>query len=125
MKGECMMLRLYRGLVDIFIKQSLVQEQEFVNHVRSEVPGIVEEHTIGVRGFWNLMLEIVFVIFTKTVFLLGLITVAVLAVLSFPLYALKEGVIMMVNHRATFEPVVEPPVKLEPNLERKNGNMVN
>ena len=71
------------------------------------------------------MLEIVFVIFTKTVFLLGLITVAVLAVVSFPLYALKEGVIMMINHRATFEPVIEPPVKLEPNLERKNGNMVN
>ena len=93
-----MMLRLYRGLVDIFIKQSLVQEQEFVNHVRSEVPGIVEEHTIGVRGFWNLMLEIVFVIFTKTVFLLGLITVAVLAVLSFPLYRSEEHTSELQSH---------------------------
>jgi hypothetical protein len=113
------MLKLYRGLVDIFIKQSLVQEQEFVKHVRSDAPAVVEDHTIGVRGFWNLMLEIVFVIFTKTVFLLGLITVGLLAIIFFPLFAIKEGVVLMINHRATFEPVVEEPPKQEPKLEKK------
>lgn len=115
-----MMLKLYRGLVDIFIKQSLVQEQEFVKHVRSDVPAVIDEGTIGVRGFWNLMLEIVFVIFTKTVFLLGLIIVGILAIIFFPLFAVKEGIIMLINHRAAFEPMpIEQPPKIEPNLEKK------
>ena len=115
-----MMLKLYRGLVDIFIKQSLVQEQEFVKHVRSESPAVIEEGTSGTRGFWNLMLEIVFVLFTKTVFLFGLITVGLLAIISFPLYGIWQGVMMMINHRASFEPeIIEEPVKQEPKLEKK------
>jgi len=115
-----MMLKLYRGLVDIFIKQSLVQEQEFVKHVRSDTPAVAEEGTIGTRGFWNLMLEIVFVLFTKTVFLFGLVTVGVLAIISFPLYGIWQGVMMMINHRAAFEPaVIEEPPKQEPKLDKK------
>ena len=109
-----MMLKLYRGLVDIFIAQSLVQEQEFVNHVRSDVPPVVEEGTMGTRGFWNLMLEIVFVLFTKIVFLLGLILVFALALVSFPLYGVWQGIVMMMNHRATF---VEPGT--EPTMDKK------
>jgi len=115
-----MMLKLYRGLVDIFIKQSLVQEQEFVKHVRSDTPAVAEEGTIGTRGFWNLMLEIVFVLFTKTVFLFGLVTVGVLAIISFPLYGIWQGVMMMINHRAAFEPaIIEEPPKQEPKLDKK------
>jgi hypothetical protein len=114
------MLKLYRGLVDIFIKQSLVQEQEFVKHVRSDTPAVAEEGTIGTRGFWNLMLEIVFVLFTKIVFLFGLIIVCSLAMLSFPLYGVWQGIVMMINHRAAFEPVMlEEPVKQEPKLDKK------
>jgi hypothetical protein len=114
------MLKLYRGLVDIFIKQSLVQEQEFVKHVRSDTPAVAEEGTIGTRGFWNLMLEIVFVLFTKTVFLFGLVTVGVLAIISFPLYGIWQGVMMMINHRAAFEPaIIEEPPKQEPKLDKK------
>ena len=114
------MLKLYRGLVDIFIKQSLVQEQEFVKHVRSDTPAVAEEGTIGTRGFWNLMLEIVFVLFTKTVFLFGLITVGALAIISFPLYGIWQGIMMMINHRAAFEPaIIEEPPKQEPKLEKK------
>lgn len=115
-----MMLKLYRGLVDIFIKQSLVQEQEFVKHVRSDTPAVAEEGTIGTRGFWNLMLEIVFVLFTKIVFLFGLIIVCALAMVSFPLYGVWQGIVMMINHRATFEPVMlEEPAKQEPKLDKK------
>ena len=115
-----MMLKLYRGLVDIFIKQSLVQEQEFVKHVRSDTPAVIEEGTIGTRGFWNLMLEIVFVLFTKTVFLFGLVTVGVLAIISFPVYGIWQGVMMMNNHSASFEPVmIEEPAKQEPKLDKK------
>lgn len=110
-----MLLKLYRGLVDIFIKQSLVQEQEFVKHIRSEVPALAEDGTVGTKGFWNLMLEIIFVLYTKTVFLIGLVIVCVLAVLSFPLYGVWQGIIMMINHRATFEPVAVE----EPKLEKK------
>jgi uncharacterized membrane protein len=114
------MLKLYRGLVDIFIKQSLVQEQEFVKHVRSDTPAVAEEGTIGTRGFWNLMLEIVFVLFTKIVFLFGLIIVCALAMVSFPLYGVWQGIVMMINHRAAFEPVMlEEPAKQEPKLEKK------
>ena len=114
------MLKLYRGLVDIFIKQSLVQEQEFVKHVRSDTPAVAEEGTIGTRGFWNLMLEIVFVLFTKIVFLFGLIIVCALAMVSFPLYGVWQGIVMMINHRATFEPVMlEEPAKQEPKLDKK------
>ena len=115
-----MMLKLYRGLVDIFIKQSLVQEQEFVKHVRSDTPAVVEDGTIGTRGFWNLMLEIVFVLFTKIVFLFGLIIVCALAMVSFPLYGVWQGIVMMINHRAAFEPIMlEEPVKQEPKLDKK------
>jgi len=115
-----MMLKLYRGLVDIFIKQSLVQEQEFVKHVRSDTAAVIEAGTIGTRGFWNLMLEIVSVLFTKTVFLFGLVIVCALAIISFPLYGIWQGVMMMINHRASFEPIMlEEPVKQEPKLDKK------
>jgi len=49
-----------------------------------------------------------------------LITVCVLAIVSFPLYGVWQGIVMMINHRAAFEPVIiEEPVKQEPKLEKK------
>ena len=32
-----------RSLVDVFIRQSFVQEQEFLNHVRGDAPAVTEE----------------------------------------------------------------------------------
>jgi hypothetical protein len=52
--------------------------------------------------------------------LFGLITVGLLAIISFPLYGIWQGVMMMINHRASFEPVMlEEPVKQEPKLDKK------
>ena len=112
-----MMLRLYRGLVDIFIKQSLVQEQEFVNHVRSEVPGVVEEHTIGVRGFWNILLEATLILYIQMFVTIGIILTIALAVVFFPLHALCMVTLNILNHRA--EPFHQE--FNEPTVEKKDA----
>jgi hypothetical protein len=98
------MINLYRGLINILATQSRSQADAFTKHIRS---GCTDEslqpNSLGIGGFWNLLLEILFIVFTKVVFLCGILGVMVLAIVFFPLYGIKSGIISILNHRASFE----------------------
>lgn len=111
------MINLYRGLINILAAQSRAQADAFTKHIRS---GCTEEslepNQLGIGGFWNLLLEILFLMFTKLVFFCGVIVVMALAVIFFPLYGMKCGINGILNHRATF---AEDVTYQEPSLKDK------
>ena len=86
------MLELYRGLVDIIVSNCRVLEADLIQHIRRDVTTkTIAPNTLGVCGFWNLMLEIIFVMFAKTVFVLGITLTSSLAIIFFPLNAIIRG----------------------------------
>ena len=102
------MIKLYRGLIDILIFNSRQMDEMFTKHIRDGAPE--GNGDFGVNGFWNLLLEVTFLLFTKSFIAIGVILSVSLAVVFFPLYALKQSISNILNHRATpFEPEpVEP-----------------
>jgi hypothetical protein len=97
------MINLYRGLINILASQSRAQSDAFTKHIRSGCTDeTLEPNQLGIGGFWNLLLEILFILFTKVVFFCGVLGVMVLAIIFFPLYGIKSGINGILNHRASF-----------------------
>ena len=106
------MIKLYRGLIDILIDNSRRMDEMFTGHIRKQSLDD-DGGDFGVSGFWNLLLEVTFLLFIKTFIAIGVVLTVSLAIVFFPLYALKQSVINIINHRAppfeTNEPnFVEP-----------------
>lgn len=98
------MIKLYRGLIDILIHNSRQMDEMFCKHIRKGTPD--NSGDFGVSGFWNLLLEVTFLLFTKFFIACGVILTVSLALVFFPLYALKQSVVNILNHRAL--PFEEP-----------------
>ena len=80
------MTNLYRGLLEIFVLRCIEQIESLRVHIRSQNTWFGEniDFDIGVSGFWNLMLETVFTIFTIAFLMLAICLTAMLAVFSYP-----------------------------------------
>ena len=101
------MIKLYRGIVDILLAQLRSQCDAFAKHIRSGcTEKTMEPNDFGVAGFWNLLLEVSFISFTMVTYFFGLLGTMLLALIFFPLYAIKQSVVNILNHRA--EPFQEP-----------------
>ena len=111
------MLKLYRGLINILTERCESLNMAFSAHIREFNNGETENNNFGVKGFWNLLLEIVFVLYVKMFAALGIVLTVVLAIVFFPLYAVWTATTNVVNHRA---PPFEPEY-IEPTVEKKNG----
>lgn len=106
------MLKLYRGLVDILTARCEGLNAAFSNHIREFNNGDTGDNNFGVAGFWNLLLEIIFVMYVKMFAALGIILTVSLAIVFFPLYAILMALSNILNHRASFEPeYVEPTIR--------------
>ena len=83
------MTELYRGLLEILVMRFIEQVETLRMHIRANNTGTVEnfEMDIGVIGFWNLMLETVFTIFSIFFLITGVCLAAVLAIVSYPFAA--------------------------------------
>lgn len=83
------MTELYRGILEILVMRFIEQVETLRMHIRSHNSGLSEnlEIDIGVSGFWNLMLEIVFTIFSILFLLTGVCLAVVLAVFAYPIAA--------------------------------------
>jgi len=83
------MTELYRGLLEILVMRFIEQVETLRMHIRANNTGTVEnfEMDIGVIGFWNLMLETVFTIFSISFLITGVCLAAVLAIVSYPFAA--------------------------------------
>ena len=109
------MLKLYRGLVDILTTRSEGLNDAFSKHIREFNDGDTSSNNFGVTGFWNLLLEITYILFVKLFSATGIVLTFGLAVIFFPLHAIMTMVANILNHRAegyVFEDVTE----------KKNGN---
>jgi hypothetical protein len=83
------MTELYRGLLQILVMRCIEQIESLRVHIRLHNSGKSEivDFDIGVTGFWNLLLEIVFTMFTVIFLILGILLIAILAVTSYPFAA--------------------------------------
>jgi hypothetical protein len=83
------MTELYRGLLQILVMRCIEQIESLREHIRSHNSGKSEivDFDIGVTGFWNLLLEIVFTMFTVIFLILGISLIAILAITSYPFAA--------------------------------------
>ena len=85
------MISLYRGLVDILINQTEVLNKQFVKHIRTFNDGNPDEN-FGAAGFWNLLLEVTYIFYVKTFVAIGIGISLALAIVFFPLYALRKAI---------------------------------
>jgi hypothetical protein len=108
------MLELYRGLIDIIISRCEGLNESLSAHIRRFSKGENDPNNFEVAGFWNLLLEITFLMFVKLFSALGIIMTLSLAVIFFPLQALRVVSMNILNHRA--EPF--PPQMLEPQEKK-------
>lgn len=83
------MTELYRGLLEIFVMRCVEQIESLRTHIRSHNSGQSEniDIDIGVSGFWNLMLESVFTIFTISFLISAVCLTTVLAIVAYPFAA--------------------------------------
>ena len=96
------MTELYRGLLQILVMRCIEQIESLREHIRSHNSGSSQnkDFDIGVSGFWNLMLETIFTIFTVIFLMLGVCLTAVLAIVSYPFAAfINYGGWLLINTR--------------------------
>lgn len=115
------MTELYRGLIEILVMRCIEQIESLRIQIRSHNPGYSQntDFDIGVTGFWNLMLETVFTIFSILFLLTGVCLAATLAVVSYPFAAfINYGSWLLSNTR---NPDNETPkIIKKDNVQEKN-----
>jgi hypothetical protein len=96
-----MIIELYRGLMNILVQQNLQFERNLIEHIRPfhKVRELQPGESGFFNGFWNFMLEVSMILFSKFIFVTGIILVLMLAIIFFPLnfvinvstFAAKDG----------------------------------
>ena len=114
------MIKLYRGIVDILLTQSRDMGGQVSKHIRGTLTNKnVEENENGTTGIWNLLLEVIFLVFGQLIFLVGLLIVATFAIVFFPMQAVWRGFMDMTNFRTSYNNIGEnQPVSVEPKLDK-------
>ena len=114
------MIKLYRGIVDILVTQSRDMGVQVSKHIRGNLTNKnVEESETGSTGIWNLLLEVIFLVFGQLIFLVGLLIVATFAIVFFPMQAVWRGFMDMTNFRTAYNNIQETkPMGVEPKLDK-------
>jgi len=117
-----MMIKLYRGLVDILTSQCESLNKEFITHIRTFNEGD-DEQAFGAGGFWNLLLEVVYIVYVKSFVGIGILMTVGLAIIFFPLYALWSSITSAFNFNMRFhQQEVNQQINqefIEPKLDKK------
>lgn len=114
------MIKLYRGIVDILVTQSRDMGVQVSKHIRGNLTNKnVEESETGSTGIWNMLLEIIFLVFGQLIFLVGLFIVASFTIVFFPMQAVWSGFMNMTNFRTAYSNIGEnKPASVEPKLDK-------
>lgn len=102
------MTELYRGLLLVVTTKFYELILAFRSHIRSFKEQTSDPYNyfdVGVLGFWNLILEIIFIMFSLLCLIAGISLIAVLAVGVYPLYAILQYSSLLVKN--TRNPPVE------------------
>ena len=116
------MTELYRGLLEILVMRFIEQVETLRMHIRANNTGTVENFEIdmGVTGFWNLMLETVFTIFSILFLITGVCLAAVLAIASYPVAAfINYGIWLLHNTKHPQEDDKPMIIKQDNGQEKK------
>jgi hypothetical protein len=108
------MTALYRGILLVLTSKFYELILSLRSHVQSfnvETSDYSNYFDVGVLGFWNFMLEIILTIFSILCLLTGVVLIASLAVVFYPMHAtLKYCALLLKNTR---HPPLEMPVLSE------------
>ena len=108
-----MMINLYRGLIDIVINHNWKIEDDLMKHIRKSCDDITPSQ-LGFQGFWNFLLEVTMILFTRTIFITGIVLITLLAILFFPLYAISTALTSIKQEHQ----ILEQMSKEEPKMEK-------
>lgn len=117
------MTDLYRGLLQLLVIRCIEQIDSIRTHIRSHNSGHSKslEIDIGVTGFWNLMLETVFTIFSILFVLTGVCLTALLAIISYPFAAfINYGAWLLLNTKSPKDTYEDQP-KIIKKEKENNG----
>jgi hypothetical protein len=84
-----------------------------MKHIRKNCDEITSTQ-LGFQGFWNFLLEITMLLFTRTIFITGIVLITVLAILFFPLYALSKALTTIKQEHQ----ILEEMAKEEPKMDK-------
>lgn len=116
------MTELYRGLLEILVMRCIEQIESLRNHIRSHNSGRGQnqDFDIGIAGFWNLMLETVFTVFTIVFLFLSVCLVFVLAVISYPFAAfINYGAWLLKNTKNPSDDNPTPTIIKQKDVQEK------
>lgn len=85
------MTKIYRGLLLVLtgkFYELILAQRTHIQSFRQETEDVNDFFDTGVVGFWNLMLEVTFTLFSLVCLIVGVSLVAILAVFFYPLHAL-------------------------------------
>ena len=94
------MLKLYRGLIDLVVRQGETFTNDLRYHIRKFNDGHTDGNNFGVSGFWNFLLEATMILILRIVTAFGILFIMSLAIVFFPLHAIKMSISNIMNHRA-------------------------
>jgi len=97
------MTALYRGILLVLTSkfyELILSSRSHVQSFNLETSDYNNYFDVGVLGFWNLMLEIILTIFSIFCLLLGVVLIAGLSVVFYPLYAVvRYSALLLKNTR--------------------------
>jgi hypothetical protein len=110
------MLKLYRGLLDVLKGSVGTTKNQFIDHIRHFNDGDDSDQLmrLGIKGFWNIVLEMLITAFMNIVSIVGLILIFSLAIVSFPLYAVKRAFGAISSNIGPSPRFIEEPAKKDP-----------
>lgn len=115
-----MIIELYRGLIDILVSQNIELEKRLTDHIRPfhEIRELEPGESGLFNGYWNFLLEICMIIFSKIIFAWGIVMVTMLAIIFFPLDFLMR--VASFGGRDGRLPEGYPPIEYnEPKMENE------
>jgi hypothetical protein len=90
-KRSHMMAKLYRGLLDILKSKSDTLSTALVTHIRSfDRTEDSEFNYTEMMGFWRMHMELIFNVYVQIVYFVGVVLVAVLVALAWPIRCIIE-----------------------------------
>ena len=95
------MTELYRGLLSVLNQKFNELLAELRDHVRSFKKKTTDDNNyldVGVMGFWNFMLEIIFTLYGLTCYAVGITLTAALAIVCYPLSALVNSCALLLKN---------------------------
>jgi hypothetical protein len=108
------MINLYRGILNKFNSNVDKLEDELIQLVRDSFVANPDDNAYGSAGFWNLLLEVCLTLFIKMFIILATLLTVSLAIVFFPLNAVKVAFMTMFNKMHSHQFIIEEEIKKEP-----------